>query len=70
VGNTVEISMLLLDNIIIEIPSLKVMLRENSKNEEWNFLLLKYDLWFMTTHSTSTITKDSEELAAFVFRVI
>jgi hypothetical protein len=32
VGSTVGISMLLLDNIIIEIPSVKAMLGANSKN--------------------------------------
>jgi len=60
---------LLLDNIIIEIPSVKAMLGANSKNKEWNFLLLKYGRWIMKTHSTYPITKDLGETAASVFRV-
>jgi hypothetical protein len=69
VGSTVGIPMLLLDNIIIEIPSVKAMLGANSKNQEWSFLLLKYGLWIMKSHSTYPINKDLVELAASVFRV-
>jgi len=45
------------------------MLGANSKNKEWNFLLLKYGRWIMKTHSTYPITKDLGETAASVFRV-